>query len=160
MALTKEAVEALAKAANMTFDDLDAAIKAEDEKTIEVKTTKAYTEESWKTFEANFKKENYEEGKTAGSEMVIKELKKTAGLDFEGKKQDDFLKNYKTKILSDAKINPDKRVTELQEDLRVMREETIPNITKEKETLAGQISKIRMEKEIIKHIPKKLPEAL
>lgn len=61
------------------------------------------------------------EFKTAGLEIGVKEARTKYGLDFTGKTIDNFAEALKTKILSEAKIEPDKKVTEITNDLNIMR---------------------------------------
>lgn len=69
----------------------------------------------------NIKKEGYEEGKTAGSEIFAKGLKTAFGLtgdQYPGKDVDSLKKIINEKILADAKIEPEKKVKELTDSLQ------------------------------------------
>lgn len=68
------------------------------------------------------KKDGYEEGKTAGSEMTVKELKKKWGIEKEGKSIDSLFGYVNEKVLSDAKIEPEKKVKELSESLATLQQ--------------------------------------
>ena len=54
-------------------------------------------------------------------EIQIKNMKKDLGLEFEGKRQEDFINAYKTQILSEAKVEPNKKIDELNSSLEVLR---------------------------------------
>lgn len=68
---------------------------------------------------------NKESGKsgyiTAGKEIAIKDLKAKAGLDYDGKDIDTFLAKHKDAVLKEAKVNPDQRVQELQQQVDTLR---------------------------------------
>lgn len=81
-----------------------------------IKTTEEQT-----TYESNFGRTKYEEGKTAGYEMDIKKGKEEFGLEFEGKNILNFGEALKTKVLADAKVEPNKRILELEGDLEKVR---------------------------------------
>lgn len=68
------------------------------------------------------KKEGYEDGKTAGSEMTVKELKKKWGIEKEGKSIDSLFGYVNEKVLSDAKIEPEKKVKELSNSLATLQQ--------------------------------------
>lgn len=61
-------------------------------------------------------------------EIKIKNLKKDLGLEFEGKKDEDFINAFKNKILEEAKIEPNNRINELENTLK-----NTTNILKDKE---------------------------
>jgi hypothetical protein len=79
-----------------------------------------YTKEERETFENNFGKTKYEEGKTAQEEMLVKAAKERNGLSFEGKSFDKFEEALKAKIIADAKIEPDEKVKELEGSLQIL----------------------------------------
>lgn len=55
------------------------------------------------------------------TEIQIKDMKKEIGLDFEGKKPEDFISNFKSKVLSEAKVEPNKKIEELESSLGKLR---------------------------------------
>jgi hypothetical protein len=71
-------------------------------------------DETLKTNLITQKKSEYQK---AASEIQIKEMKKTLGLEFEGKKPEDFMTNFKKQVLDEAKIEPDKKIGELETSL-------------------------------------------
>jgi len=102
-------------------------------------------------------KNKYDEGKNAGEGMVIRDMKITSELDYEGKKPEMFLQKIKEKVLLDADKNPDKRVTELEGDIAILRDKTIPEKDTKIEELNGKINGLEISGDIQKHIPTKLP---
>lgn len=76
----------------------------------------AYKKEDFEQFKTNLSNDEYKKGKTAGVEMTIKDAREKHGLDFEGKSFDNFTEAFKNKILEDAKIEPSKKIQELESD--------------------------------------------
>jgi hypothetical protein len=65
---------------------------------------------------ANLKNEEYNKGKVAGVEMSVKEQRESLGLQFDGKTIPNLLDAFKNKILTEAKIEPNKQIEDLQKD--------------------------------------------
>jgi hypothetical protein len=76
----------------------------------------AYEKEKFDEFKTNLADDEYKKGKTAGSEMLIKEAREKYELDFEGKTIENFADAFKTKIEKDSKIEPSKKIQELEAD--------------------------------------------
>lgn len=76
----------------------------------------AYEKDAFESFKENLKKDGYKEGKIAGEEMTIKAGKEKFGLDFEGKTVDNLMAAFKNKVLEEAKIEPSKKIKELEEE--------------------------------------------
>lgn len=163
MALSKNSIEKLAKIAGMTSEALTEAIQDKDEKDVEINVEKTFTADEWEQYETNLateKQTKYEEGKTAGQEMTIKALKNESGLEFTGKNTGDFIENFKKKILKDADKDPDKKVAELENDLKVLREETLVQKETEINQLKSQLTSNRVDGSIRSSLPSKLPAGL
>lgn len=160
--LKKETIAALAKAAGQSAEELAKAISSESEVDFEIKTSHFFTDEEWKTREASLDKEHkekYDSGKEAGQEMVIKDLKIKEGLEFDGKKPEDFVKALRAKTLEDADKNPDKKVSELEKDLEKLRGEITQKDTSISD-LNKQLKGVQIDSKISKYIPEKLPEGV
>lgn len=103
------------------------------------------------------KKDGYEEGKTAGSEMTVKELKKKWGIEKDGKSIDSLFEYVNEKVLSDAKIEPEKKVKELSESLANL-QQTLQQKESEWSGLIQQkdqtIKSIKSEAKLLQSIPK------
>lgn len=103
---------------------LQEAIASDDAKTIELpKGTLVDKEmhtirsnEDHEIFVNNLKTEQ----KTAGLEMAIKDYKRDNNLDFEGKTIENLIKATNTKALSDANIDPDKKIEGYINDIEVL----------------------------------------
>jgi len=75
------------------------------------------TKEEDETFKTNISKEVKDKAFSDAFEIQIKNMKKEIGLEFEGKKSDDFIKAYKNHILENANIEPNNRISELESSL-------------------------------------------
>lgn len=114
MALKKEALSRIASILKIKEADLEAAIK--DEKEVDVaidEKIQTYTEDELSTLKNN----EYTKGKTAGVEIAVKEAKEELKLDFTGKTIKGLIDASNKKALEDAKIEPEKKVQEIQEKL-------------------------------------------
>lgn len=93
------------------FDTFKTALTSEDE--VEVSMP-----EKWHTFSdeaiTSRDKSKYEEGKTAGLEMTIKQFKTDKNLDFEGKTLDKLVEHVAAKAAADAGAEPEARYKELE----------------------------------------------
>lgn len=111
----------------------------------------------YETFLTNVKNEEYNNGKVKGVEMMIKEAREKHGLTFEGKSMDNFADAYKTKVLEEAKIEPSKKIQELESD-----KEKLQNMMKEKDltytNLLNQQENEKKQNKISTSILKKLPK--
>jgi hypothetical protein len=88
----------------------------------------------------------------AGKEIVIKELKTKAGITLEGKDPDKFLSAVQAKALEDAKIKPDAKVKELEDQIALLKASSGSNDAKVAE-LQRQLDTERLDKSILTHLP-------
>lgn len=158
--LSKETIGKIAKVINIPEQDIRDAINSESEEILDIPNLRTYNDETFAELERNLIREGNGHGKIAGQEILIKELKRKLGLEFEGKNPDKFIEHFKNKIIEESSATPNAKIKELENDLKVMREETIPFLKKEKEQLSGQIQTIKLEKTLQKHLPENLPAGL
>lgn len=134
-------------------EDFEAAVKAEPDAdvsvTIDEKLT-SYTEAEITTLKSN----TYKEGKLAGVEMEVDAIKKEAGLEFTGKTLKGLLDSYGKKVLADAKIEPEKKVAELTEQITTLKT-TVHGLETKLSEKDQEVSGIRTNFEVLKHIPEK-----
>lgn len=147
--LSKQSIEALAALAKMPTSELEAAIKAADEKDIKVaEGLTTLTDAELKTVKRN----SYKEGKEAGIEMEVDEVKKELGLQFSGKSLRELLKAATEKELADAKLEPEKAVKEKEAQIAKLQQ-----ALQEKETeiqrIASEADGVRIKTDLLPHIP-------
>jgi len=164
MALSKKTIAALCKAAGISDSELSKAIEAEKEIDIDILVSKSFTEDEWEQHQESIESEKdqlgknkYDEGKEVGERQLVKKLKEDAGLNYEGKKPEDFIEKFKVKVLEEAKINPDQKVKDLQKDVDALRG-TVTEKEEEVKSLNGQLKGIQVERKALEYLPKKLPE--
>jgi len=76
------------------------------------------TKEEAETLETNIKNDSFGKGETTGRELVLKEMKETLGLDFEGRKDPNkFIDAFKSHVLKDAEKEPNEKIEELTKDI-------------------------------------------
>src|ERR1044072_827856 len=88
------------------------AVKSVKEAEVKIPDLQVFTSQEITTRDQNQKKRGYDEGKGAGLEMFVKEQKEKHGLDFEGKDPEKFVSSFQSKILSDAKAEPNAKLQE------------------------------------------------
>lgn len=87
------------------------AISAETDITLEIPEVTTFTGAELSLRDKN----KYNEGKTAGVEILIKDLKETHGVEVDGKDPNKFIDALKAKTLKDASIEPNKQLADAQE---------------------------------------------
>lgn len=83
---------------------------------IKADTLKVMPVADFETYSTNLSNEHYNKGKVAGVEMSVKEQRESLGLQFEGKTIPNLLDAFKSKIMAEAKIEPNKAIEDLQKD--------------------------------------------
>lgn len=88
------------------------AVKSDKESDVKIPELQVFTGQELSARDQNQKKLGYDEGKGAGLEMFVKEQKEKHGLDFEGKDPEKFVSAFQTKVLADAKAEPNQKIQE------------------------------------------------
>lgn len=99
----------------MEKEEVSKAIEA-GELNVKAEDAVIYKKDDFEIFKKNLSDEEYKKGKSAGEEMLVKTLKEQTGIDVEGKKPDVFINAFKSKILEEAKVEPSKKIQELEAD--------------------------------------------
>jgi len=112
--LKAEVIKKIAETLKVDPTKFAAAIAADDEQEVTLPELKVFTPAELTTHVANAGADalqtKYEEGKTAGVEMKVKELKTEHGIDFEGKDLSTFVVKYKAHVLKDANLPADDKL--------------------------------------------------
>ncbi len=114
-----ELIKSLAKLAKVdNVEEFTQALQSEkDESTYDFSNLIVRTKEDDETMKTNLLDSSKSKIFKDAFEIQIKNMKKDLGLEFEGKKSEDFIDAFKTSILKDAKIEPNKKIEELQTSL-------------------------------------------
>lgn len=147
MAFRKEDKEALKKL-GLDPDKIETAAKADAETAIEIPQGEFFSTEQLTTLKTN----EYNTGKKAGEEMAVKGVKEELKLDFQGKTVKGLVEAAQKKALDDAKIEPDKKVQELQQQLTTV-QTTATDLQKKLEAKDAEVTTAKVNSELYKYIP-------
>lgn len=146
-------IKTLADTLKVDATKLTEALNSKEDVTLELPKLKVFTEDEFSQLENNLKKLGYNDGKTAGTEMTAKELKKLAGVEVESKDITKIVEAITSKVKEDANIEPNKKVEEFKKSLSELQK-----IVAEKETKLTELkdiySKKELENKIVSLIPK------
>lgn len=149
MAFTKEDLKKIADLTKVPLDKLEAAAKDTNEVALEIPDGLTVFEgEELTTLKTN----EYSKGKTAGEELAVKEVKTKMGLEFTGKKVEGLVEAATKKALEEAKLTPDKKVTELTEKLNTVTATATELQTKLAEK-DKEVSQVKLSTELLKNVP-------
>lgn len=147
--LKKEIIEKLATLVKLPAAELETAIKATDEVDVKIpEGLTTFTEAEVTTLKNN----EYKNGKEKGTEMLVKETKDKLGLDFQGRTLDGLLDAHAKKVLADAKIEPQKKVTELEEQLATVKG-TAKTLQEQLAAKDKEIEGVKIHGELAKYVP-------
>jgi hypothetical protein len=112
-----ENINELAKFVKGGADVLQKAIESEDKVSLEFIEGSFVSDSELETLKETRFKDGKKEGETVGYDFAMKDLKKDFGLDIEGKDRKVIGDAIKKNILDTAKIEPNKKITELEQSL-------------------------------------------
>lgn len=146
--LTQELLTKLAALAKIEPKLLQDAISSTEEVAIEIPDLMTFTKTEIESRD-NVKKGNgYADGKKAGLEMAVKEVKEEYQLEFEGKDLKSLIDNYGKKVLADAKIAP----KEHEETITKLRA-TISEFEGKLTAKDNEVKAIALETEVLSLLP-------
>lgn len=147
--LKEETLQRIASLTKVKVEDLKAAIISTDEVDFPInEKVSSLTEDEIQQLKNN----EYNSGKKAGVEIAVKDVKEKLNLDFQGKTIDGLLDAHGKKVLADAKIEPEKKVVELNEKIT-----NLQKTVQEKEAAATELeqklSRSSLNSELYKAVP-------
>lgn len=162
--LKETTLSELAKRSGCSLAELKRAIGTETEETLSFDTEGEFiTHTDLELIKERAGKDSYKEGKKAGEEMFIKDIKNDEGLEFEGKTKDQLLKSLKEKIQKETGSEPTKRIQELEEDKKKLQQsirEAEEKLALETENFSKKLTGIEIESLIKNALPEKLTNGL
>lgn len=158
--LSKETIEKFSTLLGVDKTKLENALTSDDEVEIQPTVEKTFTADQFESLQTNLKTSSYNEGKTAGQEMLIKQLKTDNELEFEGKSVDAFLDAYKTKVLTDADKHPSAKIKELNQTIEQFKTQVIPEKDQAINQLKSTIKQQKVMNQVSKYVPQNLPESI
>lgn len=150
--LNKETINKIAKSLKLKVEELESALTNETEVALVIPELTILTAEEITARDENIGRTKYNEGKTAGVEMGVKELKNELGLDFDGKDIKSLVNAVQKKTLDDAKIEPNKKVEELNNVVANL-QKTIADKESEKTALVTQLQTTTLNTKILSAMP-------
>ena len=157
--LREEDKKILTDTFGIDLEQLTTALTSENEEQITFKSGDFLDEQALTALKETVKKTGYKEGTIAGVEMEAKRVKEKFGIDAEGKSFDTIMSAFQTKTLTDAKIEPNKKVDELSASLLNLQKKYETDLgLKDKEigNLNTKIGDFSINSDIRKNIPKNL----
>lgn len=162
--LKESTLQDLAKRAGCSPAELKRAIGTEAEETLAFDTEGEFiTHTDLEAIKERAGKDKYTEGKKAGEEMFGKELKRITGLEFEGRNAEKVITAIKEKALEEAKVEPSKRINELEEDKKKLQQsikEIEDKLNSETENFNRKLTHVEIDAIIKGTLPEKLQNGL
>lgn len=149
--LKETVITAIAEKLKIDPAKFKTAITATDEQDVEIPSDiHILTTEELATRDEN----KLSDGKRVGREIGIKEFRKAAGLDDSlGKDPEKIIQAISAKVIADAKIEPDKKVTELTQQITTLRS-TIAEKDTEISTLSQRSAEVANDTKLLAAFPK------
>jgi len=132
-------LQVIAKRIGLEADKLKDAISSDKEEELEIKEVTFFDADELNTLKENVKKDGYKDGKKSGVEMEFKRLRELFGVELEGKDMEKLINKVVETKLSDAKVEPNKKISELEETIGKLRT-TITDIEQDRD---NKISDLR-----------------
>ena len=117
--MNKKVIELLAGTLQLDVEELTKVLTSEDELELKLpENLKVITNEDLEALKDNHGKTRYDAGKTAGSEMLLKDISEKVGFETPIKDIEGFIETYSKQILDKANIEPNKKVEELESSVK------------------------------------------
>ena len=132
------------------------AMTSDEEVKVEFKSGTLLDDVALNGLKETVKKSGYEDGKVTGVEMEAKRIKEKFGIDVEGKNFDTILETFGKQTLTNAKIEPDKKVKELSTSLENLQKQYQNDLglkDNEIKNLSSEIGNYKINGELSRHLP-------
>lgn len=152
-------IEELAKFVKGGSEVLNKALTTEDEISLELVDGNFVSDQQLEELKKATFNEGKKEGNTIGYDFAMKDLKKDFNIELEGKDRAKIVQAINEKIMADAKIEPNKQVTELKtslENLQKQYENDINSKTSELDHLSKTLTDYKINGDLVKHLPEGL----
>lgn len=100
-------------------------------------------------------KKAFDRGSETSMEVFVKTKKRELGLEFEGKDPEKLIEALSAKVLSDAKVTPDKSLAEKDKTIEGLRR-NIAALEEEKSNIASTLNTVKRQTTLLKSIPQNL----
>lgn len=156
--MNKKVIEQIANVLKFDVEELTKVLNTEGEVDFVLPNGKFLNSTEIEQIKDNHGKTRYDAGKTAGVEMLLKDLSEKVGFNEAVKDPDLFITTYKQNILKEAEIEPNKKVVELETSLESLRKK-LSEKENEFSTFKDAQSKEKFRLEAMSFVPD-LPENL
>jgi len=149
-------IDELAKFVKGGADVLQKALTTNEEISLEFNEGSFVSDSDLETLKTNQFELGKKEGHTIGYDFAMKDFKKDAGLEIEGKDRKLILDALQKKIIADAKIEPDKKIQELNTSLENLRSQYNADLgAKDSEitNLNGKLRTIKIDSDLSVRVP-------
>ena len=151
--IKKEILEKIAGMLNLDAEEFAKGLTSENEVEITIPEGRFLTKDQEVTLLDNHGKSRYDAGTEAAREMQLKDMSKLVGFEESIKDPEKFINAYKENILKQAKIEPNKKVSEMEESLEKLR-----NTVRDKENaynqLENEVANVKQRSTLLNAIPK------
>lgn len=148
----REILDKIAGALGLDAEVFAKGLSSETEEDLNIPEGRFLTREQEETLLDNHGKKRYDAGSEAAREMQLKDMSKLLGFEESIKDPEKLLNKYKENILEQAKIEPNKKVTQLEESLETLRQ-TIANKDSAFNELQSKLDNIQRRSQLLKGIP-------
>lgn len=153
MSIKKESILAMARALKLDITTVEAAMAADTEQELTLPAgISVLSADDLILRDKTVKKQGYDEGSVASVEMLVKDQKREFGLEFEGKDPAKLLVAFKSKVLSEANIEPVAALKEKDDMINGLRT-NITRLETEKTELSTQTARVRTEAAVLRSVP-------
>ena len=146
----------LAKFVEGGADVLQKAISSDEEIEITLVKGDFVSDEKLETLKTQMRDEGKNEGQNIGYDFAMKDLKKDFGIELEGKDRKKIGEAIKKQVLTDAKIEPEKKISELKQSLEKLQQTYDTDLGKKDEELKIEKQKTRgfqINSDLSQHLP-------
>lgn len=162
--LKAEQITELAKRAGLSSKVLTDALKSDKEETLTFDSEGEFIANTdLETIKGKAEKVGYDKGKEAGEEMAVKAIRTDEKLEFEGKTVANLVTALKTKIQKDTGTEPNKKITELEADIKTLQKNLADKeteLTTATTNYSTKLSNMEIEQTIKSKLPDKLANGL
>jgi len=154
--LKKETWQELAKRTGVEAEKLQELITSESEEAVELSNVTILDDVQLETFKETIGKASAKTGARTMIEMEVKALRDKHELDFEGKTIENLLTSFANKQVTEAKIEPNKKVSDAMESVKNLQTTYNTDIAAKDLQISGLSEKIngfKTNSELTKHIP-------
>lgn len=149
----KEILDQIAGKLGLNAEEFAQGLTSEQEVELTLPNGIFLSDDDKETLLDNHGKARYDAGKTAGEEILLKDMSKLAGFDESIKDKSKFLETYKSKVEGEANIKPNEKVKELETSLETLRGQIAEKDSAYSE-LQGSLESIKQRSNLLGSLPK------